>query len=500
MVFPLRAAWAALVLVLALSPRAEAQDEATAAKVRQAAGFMQAGRPDEAIPLYRELAAAFPGVPSFGINVAIAQFKAGRYREAIAQCDSMLKLRPDLFSAWLFLGASYAALRQPERAVEPLRKAVELNPEDRNARVMLADALLADRQYAGAAAQFEEAARRMPENPRVWQGQGRSYDALAAELFDKLSRAAPEAAETAALAGDMERDRGQWARAYERYRRALALRPGLTGLHAAVAEIYEKTGHPDWAATERAREPQAPPADCGSPSIQCDFSKGLLREVANAAEEMPAALYLRVRAARELARRAWAKLDELPASPERYEAVALARERSGRWREAAEAWKEALDRAPGNVDFQRQLAIALCRSNDCGSALSLIKKLLDSEPASAEWNYLYGTALGSTQSTAQALPYLEAAVKLDAKLTAARAALGAAYLEAGSPERAIPELEASLADDEDGARRYQLARAYQAVGKADQAGAMLRAYREILARKEAQAKAEPVITPPATAP
>jgi predicted Zn-dependent protease len=498
MVLPLRVARAglALSLALALAPRAAAQDADTAAKIRQATELMQAGKPAQAIPLYRELAAAFPGVPSFGINVAIAQFKAGLYRAAIAQCDAILKLRPDLFSAWLFLGASYAALDQPARAVEPLRKAVELDPEDRNARVMLAEALLGDRQFAGAAGQFEEASRRMPENSRVWQGTGKSYDALAAELFDKLAHAAPEAAETAALAGESERDRDQWARAFERYRRALALRPAFHGLHAAVAEIYEKTGHPDWASAERALEPETPPAACGDPSLECEFSKGLLREVVNAAGETPAALYWRARAAHELARRAWAKLGELPASPERFEAVALAEERSGRYREAAAAWKQALDLAPANTAFQRQLALALCRSNDCGSALPLIKKLLDGEPASAEWNYLYGTALSSTQNTAQALPYLEAAVKLDANLIAARAALGEAYLVAGSPERAIPELEVSLATDDDGARRYQLARAYQAVGKTQQAAAVLRAYREILARREAQAKAEPAITPP----
>ncbi len=482
-------------ILLAAPFPVEAQDAAAAAKIRRANELMQAGRPEEAIPLYRELEAEFPGVPSFGINVAIAQYKTGRYPDAIRQCNAVLKLRPDLFSAWLFLGASYAALGEHSNAVEPLRKAVDLAPEDRNARVMLADALFADGQYASAAGQFEEAAHRMPESPRVWRGLGRSYAAFASELLGQVERVAPESAEAAALAGDMEADREQWALAFSQYRRALALRPSFRGLHTAIASIYEKTGHPDWAATERAQEPVEPPR-CEAEPLECEFAKEKLREVVSASGDAPAVLYWRARAARALAQQAWKKLDELPPSPERFENAALAHEKSGQYREAAASWKEALQLAPGNHEFERQLALALCRSNDCGSALPLIKNLLDRAPSSAELNYLYGTALASAGSAGQATPFLEAAVKLDGRIPAARGALGQAYLEAGLPERAIPELEASLAEDTDGSRRYQLARAYQAAGKQAQAAETLRAYREILAKHEAEEKNQPRITPP----
>lgn len=490
-----RLALSALALGLALAPDLPAQDAATAAKVRQAAELVRAGKPDQAIPIYRELANAFPGVPSFGINVAIAQYKAGRYRDAIAQCKEVLRLRPDLFTAWLFLGASQVGLGDQASAIEPLGKAVALAPDDLNARTMLADALFSQERYRQSAGQFEEAAQRMPGNARVWQGIARSYDALAAELFDRLARTAPDSSELAALTGDFERGREQWARAFESYRRALAIRPAFRELHAAIATVYERTGHSDWAALERTREPAAP-ANCAAPSLECDFAKGMLHEVAAAKGETPEALYWRVRASRELEHRAVEKLGQLPPSPERFETAALASERAGQYREAAAAWKEALQLAPGNAEFERQLAVALCRSNDCGSALSLVKNLLDREPANAQLNYLYGAALNSTQRAAQALPFLEAAVRLDGSLLDARAALGQAYLEAGSPERAIPELEAAVAQDPEGTRRYQLARAYQAAGKQQQAAAALRAYREFLAKREAGQQAEPRITPP----
>ena len=76
---------AALLLLLALTQSPEAAE-----KIRRAGEMMQSGRASEAIPLYRELAAEYPGVPSFGINLAVAQYKAGLYQDAIAQCQALI--------------------------------------------------------------------------------------------------------------------------------------------------------------------------------------------------------------------------------------------------------------------------------------------------------------------------------------------------------------------------------------------------------------------------
>jgi predicted Zn-dependent protease len=360
---------------------------------------------------------------------------------------------------------------------------------------MLAGALLTGERYGEAAAQYEEAARIAPDNPRVADGLGRSYEALAANEFQSLEKAAPQSPELPALAGDFEAGRGQLARAFERYRQALAIEPAFRGLHAAIATIYEKTGRLDWAVAERAQETLTPP-DCEAQVLECDFAAGRLREVASAPAADAHAMYWRAKAFRELSRKAYEWLDELPPSTEKYEAAASAHEKSGRYPEAATAWREALKLQPKDARLQRQLALALCHSNDCVSALSLVKDLLAREPASAELNYLYGTALSSTQEAGQALRYLETAVKLDGSLLPARAALGQAYLEAGEPLRAVAQLETAVAEDEDGSRHYQLARAYQATGQEERAAAVLKTYREILRRREAAEKDEPRITPP----
>jgi predicted Zn-dependent protease len=449
-----------------------------AEKARRAQELVQSGKPAEAVPIYKELAAAFPNEAGFGINLAIAQYKAGQYRDAIEVCQGLLKRQPDLFAAWLFLGASHFELSEPGEAVEPLRKALALRPGDRNVQVMLGYALFDQGRAAEAAAEFEKAAQTMPDLSRVQFGLARSYEALAKDAFLRLEEAAPGSAEWLALGADFELDRRHYAGAFQRYRQALAMRPGFPGLHAAVAGIYEKTGHTDWAATERAKE---------------TGSRAGCRDNPRACQTEAETLYWESKRYRELSQAAYARLRSLPPSTEGYEAEAMADEMGGRYPEAAAAWQQALALSPGDLSIRHRLALALCRANDCGSALPVIQDLLAREPASAELYLLYGTALKATEQPARALEYLEKAVKLDGHMLAARAGLGEAYLDADKPELAIPQLEAAVAEDRDGVRHFQLARAYRAVGKQERAAAVLREYREIKRRLQEE---EPRITAP----
>ena len=466
-----------------------------AEKSRRASALIQAGNPEAAIPIYRELAKAFPAEPAFRVNLAIADFKTGRYRETIAECTLLLKTQPDLFPAWLFLGASHLKLSETGEAAEALRKALALQPGDVNARLMLGDALLAREQYAEAVEDYAVASAVMPDSPRVWLGLGKAYEGLTAASLGRLQTTAPGSAELFALNADLAFVRGQLAPAFQNYRQALRVRREFRGAHTAIAEIYQLAGHPDWAEAERALEPQAP-ADCMSQPLECQFAARRLQEVATAQPQTPSEMYWQAKAFHALSRQAYARLEELPPSREQYEAAAAAHEKSGQYREAAEAWKRALGLAPGDMEIERRMALAYCHSNDCYSALPLIDGLLKQQPSSAEMNYLYGLALSDTRDFARALPYLESAVRLDASFLPARAALGEAYLETGDPERAIPHLEAAASQDEDGRRHYQLARAYRVSGKREQAAATLQEYRGIQERREAADKSEPRITAP----
>jgi tetratricopeptide (TPR) repeat protein len=477
-----------------LPSAAAASASDTNEKLQRASQLLQAGKPDEAVSIYRELAAAFPAELSFRIDLAIAQYKAHRFHDAIEECNALLKRQPELFPAWLFLGASELELGEAASASVALKKAVDLNPGDRNARLMLADSMLFQERYGEATAQFEEVSSVMPDSPRVLFGLERSYEALSVAVSDRLERTAPSSPEFLVLIGDFEMTRKQFARALQQYRQALDVRPSFPGVHESVALIYEKTGHPDWALLERQKRKQAV-LECGSPSPECEFAARHFREMTMTVASLPNEMYWQARAFLHLSQEAHARLLKLPPSRESYEAEARMDESSGQWPEAAAAWKEALKLSPGNARITQKLALASCHNNDCVSALPIVRDALLHDPSSTGLNFVYGVVLLGARDPRRALPYLEAAVRLDGRLLDARAALGEAYLEAGESERAIPELESAIAQDADGSRHYQLARAYRAAGRQEQAATALREYREIV-RRVAPEEDTARITPP----
>src|SRR5437764_15189547 len=83
--------------------------------------LMAAGKFEEAIPIYRELVKELPDNPGPVMNLGMALHMAGYEEEAVREFQEVLKLEPGHLPARLFLGAAYLALREPNKAVEPLQ-------------------------------------------------------------------------------------------------------------------------------------------------------------------------------------------------------------------------------------------------------------------------------------------------------------------------------------------------------------------------------------------
>src|SRR3989442_9221203 len=111
-----------LAVCLALSVSSLlAQTNELAAKSRRGKELMAAGRFEEAIPIYRDLVKALPDSPGPLMDLGLALHMSGHEREAVTQFRMVLKLKPSDVPARLFLGAAYLGLKDPAKAVEPLR-------------------------------------------------------------------------------------------------------------------------------------------------------------------------------------------------------------------------------------------------------------------------------------------------------------------------------------------------------------------------------------------
>jgi len=478
------------------------QSEDLALQSQRAKEMMAAGKFEEAIPIYKRLTQAAPGNPGLLLNLALAEHMAGHEREAIPHFEAVLKTQPTLEPALISLGAARLALNQPEQAIAPLQKAVAADATNGDARGMLASALLGSGRSDQAAEQYRRLTEMASDDPRAWYGLGKSYESIAVAAFDSLRKASPQSPFVAALVADTRVQRRQYRGAFVLYQEALKQAPNLHGVHAALGEIYRKTGRSDWAEVEDAKERALPQADCAAHPSECQFVAGhdlQALHLPRTGTPSPEALYWRAKAANELALQAFFRLGQLPPSVEFHQFQAEIARNQNQHMESVKQWRAALAFAPGNPRLEQELAVSLFLAKDFKSALEAATSPLKSSPQSPELNFVMGDSWLRLEEPEKAVPYLEAALAADPKLREADASLGLALSRLGKYAEAVRHLERSLELDNDGSLHYQLARAYQGLGSREKAAATMAQYQEILKRNQQpkeEAEQEGQIGPP----
>jgi predicted Zn-dependent protease len=428
------------------------QTEEQAQAAQHAKELMTAGKYEEAIPIYRSLAAALPGNMGLVQNLAVAEHMAGHELEAIPHLEAVLKAQPDNLQM----------------------------------RSMLAGALLDAGRFEQAAAQLRELTSRSPNDPHAWYGLGMSYQGLAEAAFDRLQKANPTSPYVTALVADTRVKRRQYRSAFFFYNETLKRLPGLHGVHTALAEVYRKTGHPDWAAEEDKNEAALAAPNCMTHAAECEFLAGHDAQLIKAPVGAVSAetLYWQAKASNELALQAFFRLGQLPDSVELHQLRADIARAQGQHQEAVREWRAALSLKPGNPALERELAVSLFLAADFRASLELIVELLKAQPRSAEFNFMAGDSLLRLEQPEDAVPYLRAALASDAKMVEADASLGLALARLGKHAEAVPHLVKALQLDEDGSLHFQLAGAYRAAGEADKAKATMEKYQQIVKREQ----------------
>jgi tetratricopeptide (TPR) repeat protein len=516
-----------LTLTLSATIVAAAQSAEMAARADQAKQAMAADRFDEAAAIYREILQKLPDEPGILMNLGMALAMSGQSKEAIQPLSRALELRPTLMPAALFLGQSHLDLGQPEQAIAPLQKFVTAQPANLQARQMLASANLMAGRHQQAAAEFRKVTQQAPADAKGWYGLVQSYDALSQETLDALTKTAEGSVYEPLLMADALESEGKLEQAFAFYKQSLEKLPNLRATHEALARIYTKTGHADWAAQQTAKARQlapacaegaaagagaaakAPAAAAGGAkdakdgkNAECEFrAKRYLNTITAVAKREDAeSLYWRTRAYAELASGALAKLTAMKPSLELHELRAELYRNQRRHLQSVAELKAALTFAPNDPRLRRELAKSYYYARDWDSARKLFEDLIkeagrESDP---ELEYFYGDVLLQSQQAEAALPHLKAAVDGAPDMPPAHAIYGRALVQLGRFAEAIPHLETVLDDDEDGSLHYQLARAYQATGQAEKAKPLLEKYQQMqrAAQPAANSGPPPAITPP----
>jgi tetratricopeptide (TPR) repeat protein len=378
--------------------------------------------------------------------------------------------------ATTFVAIAASLLQAPD--VTSLERAVSAKPADVQSRLALADVYVSSGRAMDAVSQLRDASTLARRNPAVWYALGQAYNAVKQDALRSFGQS--DTSWRGLLSADALLENGHLVDAFTLYRGVEGELPAMTTIHDSIARIYERTGHTQWATTERAKGRRDAVA-CGTRKALCEFRLGRFRTSLEAAlpGSDPESRYWQARAANELALAAFKQLDTLPDSAERRTIRAAVAEAEERYTDAVAELETATKLAPRQPELFFQLASAYYSAQDFAKAIATLAPLLKSYPNDPRLLNLQGQSLLQLQRPEEAVPIFEQLVLRTPKDPRIRLLLGRAYFQGAYYAEAVPLLEEQLANDSDGSLHVQLARAYTSLGQRDKAAPLLTKSQEL---------------------
>ncbi len=214
--------------------------------VQQAQVFESEGKFADAERVYGEIVAEIPDSPESYVNLAIVQARQNAFDRALATLTRGLGRLPDSETLLVRLGHTYLVSGRPREALETMDKVLALDPRSVDALTVAAGILEATGRKAEARTSYERALAVEPESRHLrmsYAGNLASTGSLqeAIVVYEQLIADFPEEQAFYQFAGIAYSYLGQYDRAIERLRQALAIRPTPVGFFN-LAVAYEKRG------------------------------------------------------------------------------------------------------------------------------------------------------------------------------------------------------------------------------------------------------------------
>lgn len=224
--------------------------------VRAAMEALQRGDFRTAIPSLEKLTRLAPDVPEYQADLCVADYSAGRPRDAIAPCRKALKLKPPLTSSRYFLEVSLAEAGECKEAVPLIEKDYPTLGEKQLRRFMGVDGArcaMSINEPFRAVNFLQWLNRDYPDDPDVLYLSTRMFSDLATVTSQRLLRVAPGSYQARQIDAEVLEIQGNNADALAEYRSILAVAPNVPGIHYHIGRLL-LAGEHDSAALEKARQ------------------------------------------------------------------------------------------------------------------------------------------------------------------------------------------------------------------------------------------------------
>lgn len=378
-------------------PHADVNPMPQTSKKARARALIQGRRFEEARSLCASLARTSGNDGELWLLSAIAHAELGKTADAVAACERAMALQPELLEARLLLGRLHARAGNPAAAIAEWERVVEINGRNGTAIGLLANLLL--------------------ETGRVEEA------ILMANRYAALSKEVPAAHNTL---GRALREQGRLEEAEEAYRRAITLRPSYAVAWHNLGDVMLEQGNARdaIAAFEKSLSLSPPRAitflRCGDARLAAGADDEAWQDYGKALHLSPTILpELTRRGDGLLARREW---------------------------EAADIFFERLSAlAPADLDVLLHRGQALFKRGRHEEAIGLFERVIEMAPDSAEAYNDLGVALLARKQVGEAISRLGTALRLRPEYAEAHNNLCTAYMEKEEWDKAIASCTHALA-------------------------------------------------------
>jgi predicted O-linked N-acetylglucosamine transferase (SPINDLY family) len=199
--------------------------------------MMRGNRADEAVRLMAQCVAAAPNVAMLQHNYAQSLRAVGDFAAAVDAFQAAIRLQPNYFSAYLFLGATLERLKRPREAADAYRTALRLQPNSADAWNGLGLVLSMAGNYMESETAFNRAIALSPNDPIKLYNLGRMLMSAgefdrSIELFRKVIQLDPKHAIAHQNLANLLGESGLIEQTIAHQRRAIELLPADAPLHS----------------------------------------------------------------------------------------------------------------------------------------------------------------------------------------------------------------------------------------------------------------------------
>jgi tetratricopeptide (TPR) repeat protein len=395
-------------------------------------------------------------------KAAVGLYEAGKYPEAAAQLEKLVREVPESFEVQELLGLVYSAQSQDTRATQHLQKAVTLKPDSAPARTNLATNLARLGKTELATEQFRKAVELDPQNFETNHNLGEAFArsgrvAEAALYLEKAQQIDPSSYDNGY---DLSLAYLQTRRLADAQRllRNLLKQKDTADLHNLLAEVEEKDGKFVAAANEYEAAAHLEPSesnlfDWGSelllhrtldPAVEV-FKQGVQRYPASQRMVVGLGMTYYARGNYDDAVKSLLRAADLnPSEPSCYFFLSKAYDSSPRRAdEVIQRFRRFAELQPKNARALYYYAMSLWKGRraqdpdlDLHQIESLLTQSLELDPKLAEAHLQLGNLYSDQNKYVEAIPEYKLALELNSDLADAYYRLGQAYVRTGEKGRA----------------------------------------------------------------